>query len=211
MSKLLYFIRHGTAVHNVKFYEIGAKAYIGKENTDTCLTYTGESEATALGNTWKDIKDVDIVFTSSLRRTLQTSRNIFHKTNIPIVALDLIKEFPQGIETVNKRRNKKTIQMEFPRIDFRSIYTNEDRLWRPNREESIEEFNGRIKDFLYFLSERPEKTIAIVNHSSFIGQMLFNEIGDEENELRHCYPYKAILENGELKVISNQEKIEKKH
>ena len=208
MSKLLYFIRHGTAVHNVKFHEIGAKAYVGQENIDTSLTEKGISEASELGDTWKDINDIDIVFTSSLKRTLQTSKNIFQKTNIPIVAIDLIKEFPQGIETINKRRNKKTIQMEFPRIDFRNIYTEEDRLWRPNRNESIEELNGRIKDFLYFLSERPEKTIAVVNHSSFMGQMLFNEIGDEENELRHCYPYKALLENGELKVISKQEKIE---
>ena len=30
----------------------------------------------------------------------------------------------------------------------------------------------------------------------------------KQNELRHCYPYKALLENGELKVISKREKIE---
>ena len=49
MSKLLYFIRHGTAVHNVKFHKIGAKAYVGKENTDTSLTYSGENRSYCFG------------------------------------------------------------------------------------------------------------------------------------------------------------------
>ena len=36
---------------------------------------------------------------------------------------------------------------------------------------------------------RPEKNIAIVSHSSYIGQMIFKKIEDEKNELKHCHPY----------------------
>ena len=34
-----------------------------------------------------------------------------------------------------------------------------------------------------------EKNIAIVSHSSFLGQMMFNKIEDPNNELLHCFPY----------------------
>ena len=48
-----------------------------------------------------------------------------------------------------------------------------------------------------FQSLRPEKKIAIVGHSSFIGQFKDYHIGYMENgdeELKHCYPYEFKLD-----------------
>ena len=46
---------------------------------------------------------------------------------------------------------------------------------------------------LRWLCKRKEKTIAIVSHSSYIGQFKDKKIGDEENELRYCHPYHIEL------------------
>ena len=48
--------------------------------------------------------------------------------------------------------------------------------------------NG-IDEFKSWVAARPEMTLAIIGHSSFFGEMLFGKIGDENNELFHCYPY----------------------
>ena len=45
---------------------------------------------------------------------------------------------------------------------------------------------------LEWIGNRRETRIAIVSHSSFIGQFKDGKIGDENNELLHCYPYKIL-------------------
>ena len=62
---------------------------------------------------------------------------------------------------------------------------------------SVNEFDKMIKRIELLeeqLLQRPEKTIAIVGHSSFIGQFKDKKIGDEEHELKHCFPYKFIID-----------------
>ena len=65
-------------------------------------------------------------------------------TKIPIYALDLLKEYPQGLQTCNKRSNKDLLITRFPLIDFSNIKTNEDCMWRPDCNESLNELNYRI-------------------------------------------------------------------
>ena len=54
---------------------------------------------------------------------------------------------------------------------------------------SKEELEKRIEILKEYIKIRPEKHIAIVSHSSYIGQMIFKKIEDEKNELKHCHPY----------------------
>ena len=44
-----------------------------------------------------------------------------------------------------------------------------------------------------WIGQRRETRIAIVSHSSFIGQLKDKKIGDENNELKHCHPYKIVV------------------
>ena len=49
-----------------------------------------------------------------------------------------------------------------------------------------------------YIRSREEKNIAIIGHSSYLGQFKDNHIGYKENgdeDLKHCYPYKFILES----------------
>ena len=191
--KNLYFIRHGVSQHNVLYHNLGKRAFYDPRYPDTKLTPKGVQQSITLSNTWKDISKIELVLCSSLTRALETAENIFIQSNVKMIALDLLKEFPEGLQTVNKRSNKEDLIQTYKKIDFSYLDTNEDSTWNPKREETIDELNERIEKIDEFIKTRKEEKIAIVGHSSFIGQYKDKKIGLMENgdeELLHCFPYK---------------------
>ena len=92
MSKTLYCIRHGFAIHNKLYHLIGNKAY--REYRDTHLLMEGREQAKHLRQNWKEINDVELVIASPSDRTLETAVLIFR--NRPIIALDCLLEYPMG-------------------------------------------------------------------------------------------------------------------
>ena len=192
--KRLFFIRHGEAQHNIAWYKYGEKAYYMKEITDPKLTNTGDSQALHLGNNFTDINNIELVITSPLMRCLQTSTNIFHGHNIQMIACEEAREFPMGLQYANKRSNKSLLRKEFPHVNFINLKTDEDKLWNSERLETLEELNARTENFYDYIKKRPEKNIAIVSHSTFIMNALYNNIDeDHEMELNHCYPYLKVI------------------
>tara|TARA_B100001093_G_scaffold399188_1_gene386619 strand:- start:1538 stop:2110 length:573 start_codon:yes stop_codon:yes gene_type:complete len=186
MNKTLYCIRHGTALHNVLFWDYGSEVY--QKYRDTPLVAKGVEEAKNLGKTWKEIDNIELILVSPLLRTLQTASHIFENKNIPILALDCIMEYPQGYSDIcNHRKTIIELKPCYPNIDF--SYINKKDIWRSDRDETISELNNRINELKKFIKSRKEKHIAIVSHSSYLGHFLFNKIGDENNELEHCMPY----------------------
>ena len=193
--KKLYLIRHGISEHNVLFTKYGKRIFYDKRYYDTKLTDEGVEQSIILGSTWKDINKIELVLCSSLSRTLETARGIFTNIDVPILALDILKEYPQGLQTCNKRSEKKELIENFPEIDFTNVDDIET-MWNTEREESIDELNKRIEELNSFIQGRKETEIAIVGHNSFIGQYKDGEIGLIENgkeELFHCHPYKFIF------------------
>ena len=112
--------------------------------------------------------------------------------SVPIFALDILKEYPQGLQTCNKRSEKKILIDEYQEIDFTNV-NDVDTMWNHEREETIDELNQRIQMLNDFIQTRKETEIAIIGHNSFIGQYKDKKIGLMEHgneELLHCYPYK---------------------
>ena len=187
-------IRHGRAFHNVLSDKIGEKAFSLKESFDAPLVEEGILQAKELGENSKQLKKIDIVFVSPLTRTLQTAENIFEKNKIVrIVALDKMKEFPQGIEICNKRRNRIELKEKFKKVDFSLLDSDSDQMWREDRYEKIEELKERIKEFKQFIMNENYNNIAIVSHNNFLKELLFQNCGDETYNLDHCNPYKLDL------------------
>ena len=190
-KKTLYCVRHGTALHNVLFWDYGAEVY--QKYRDTPLVSKGVEEAKNLGKTWKDIDKIELVLVSPLLRTLQTATHIFENKDIPMIALDCIMEYPQGYsDKCNHRKSIVELKPCYPKIDYSYVNDNNN-IWRPDRDETVEELNIRIKNMLNFIKSRKETHIAIVSHSSYLSQYMFNKMGDEYNELKHCFPYKMEL------------------
>ena len=189
--KNIYCIRHGLALHNILGQEIGSKAYFLEKCFDAPLVDKGILQAKELGKKWDNLDKIQKVFVSPLTRTLQTTENIFKdKIGLKIIALDGIKEFPQGMETCNKRREKKELEVNFKNIDFSELDSDTDQMWREDRFETIEELEQRIEDFKKLLKKLDNENVAVVSHSSFLKQMLYGTIGDDSNQLNHCHPYK---------------------
>ena len=182
----IWCIRHGTALHNVLYEKIGVDAYNSPKYTDTHLVDKGHLEAIQLGNTWKEKYKIDIVFVSPLTRTIQTAKNIFQGKNVKMVAIDEILEYPQGVEHCNKRKNKSELQKLYPDIDF-SLIPEKSTYWKDN--ENLYELKNRAEKFKDFLKNQHEKKICIVSHSTFLKEFLFKDVGNIEEELKHCYPY----------------------
>jgi len=187
--KNIWCIRHGTALHNVLFKEIGSKAYTMKRYTDTQLIIKGHNESLDLGERWEKKNKIETIFVSPLSRTLQTASNIFKDTNIKMIANDDIMEYPQSIEYCNKRRNKNELKIIYPQVDFNDI-PDESTYWCEEPiVESLFELKQRSNKFKEMLKERPEKNICVVSHSTFLKEFLLGEVGNIEEELGHCEPF----------------------
>ena len=187
-------IRHRWAVHNVLCDKIGDKAYFLKESYDAPLVEEGILQAKELGKNSKQLKNIDIVFVSPLTRTLQTPENIFERNKkVKIVALDKIKEFPQGIDICNKRRNRIELKEKFKKVDFSLLDSDSDQMWREDRYEKVEELKERIDEFKKFIMNENDNNIAIVSHNNFLKELLFQNCDDETFILDHCHPYKLDL------------------
>ena len=186
MEQKVWCIRHGTALHNVLYEKIGIEAYNSPKYTDTHLVDKGHDESIALGKTWDEKKNIEIVFVSPLTRTIQTAENIFRGHNVKMVAIDDIMEYPQGIEHCNKRKNKSELQKVYENIDF-SLIPEISTYWKEN--ENLHELKNRSDKFKEFLKTSKEKNICIVSHSTFLKEFLLNDVGNIEEELQHCFPY----------------------
>ena len=189
MNKQVIFIRHGYALHNDLFWKLGKKAY--SDYVDTPLLNRGFLQAYHCREMFiKEFEKLgrmpDIILVSPLTRTLQTAMTIF-SNDVEMRALDCLVEYPQGgFEKCNIRKQKKVLETIYPSVDFKEIDQN--LLWS-KQEESIGELNGRINKLWDYIGSLEEKLIVVVSHSSYIGQLKDKKMGDEENELKHCYPY----------------------
>ena len=196
MNKSLYLIRHGQALHNINFIKYGSNTYFKKLNQDSPLTQTGVEQALHCASNWKLLFHIDAVVTSSLTRTLQTTQFIFNKVkNIPIIVLDELKEFPQGLHTPNKRQPVSTLKENFP-FDFSKIRHENDLMWSPVFEENEKELEMRVLLSKEIIKKLPYNNIAVVSHSSFLHYFISQELEDSNSygSLPHCEPILFHLE-----------------
>ena len=189
-DKTIYCIRHGIARHNILYPLIQDKAYQGEENIDTKLTEVGKKQAEKLKEIWHEHNEIELVITSPLSRTLETASILFKDTKVPILAQEQLREYPLGVDTPNKRASRTKLIKTYPEVDFSLILSDQDTLWRENETELPENLKKRVQQTKEWLFLRPEKTIALVGHSTFLHELLYNKFDDSEtNELQHCHPY----------------------
>ena len=194
ISKTIWCLRHGLSLHNVMYKTMGNLAYIHLE--DTNLLEEGFIQAKKTNQEWNEINNIDIVFVSPLTRTIQTALNIFRNIDVKIYALDVIKEYPGSYEKINKRKSKQILIDNYgDKIDFSFLMNDEDTYWKEGIEfkETIPQLKKRVEMTKEFFKQRNEKNIAMVSHSSFIHYFLYDNLDDENVDLKHCFPYEYKL------------------
>jgi broad specificity phosphatase PhoE len=172
------------------------KAFFDKDFYDTKLTMNGINQSIELGKTWNNKHNMDLVIVSPLSRTLQTAMNIFKDTNVKMIALECVREYPNSLHTCNKRKDIDKLKNLFPRVDFSNIKENSDPSWNDQTGETINNLLNRINSLYDFIESNEYKNIALVGHNSYISMMKDQRLNRNEDgleELQHCFPYKIEL------------------
>ena len=188
-SKLVHFIRHGQAEHQLRAEEAKAKGltcrcHLDDEYEKEC-PYNDpsliDSSLTDLGRKQVRSKAIacsaEVVLTSPTRRALETALWSFSppsdRTEVPsvellppIVALEELRA-RIGIHMHSKRSSISQLSKDFPSVDFSRVLHDDDELWRREKE-SRTSLDFRAAKFLQALFHRQEKSIAVVTHFTLL-------------------------------------------
>lgn len=171
-SKTVIFVRHGQAEHNVGYLDDGEEAYFSEKYKNSRLTSLGEKQALDLGRSLKllNILDgIDLILTSPLERTLQTTRCITAacdaQSKPKIVATEDAREYNYQ-HPCNARKTKTEMIKVYDDVDFSLIEHEEDKTFQTG--DTVDRRDSLMKT----IREIDGNTIMIVTHASFLLSLL---------------------------------------
>mgnify|MGYP001550080698 CR=1 FL=1 len=188
-SKLVHFIRHGQAFHQLKAKEakekgIECRCHLDEEYEKECpyndpalvdssLTELGREQVVGRAMSCS----AEVILASPTRRALETALWAFTPKNerikqpskalIPqIVALEELRA-RVGVHMHSKRSSISQLSKDFPCVDFTKVKCDDDEMWR-NETESRTSLDFRAARFLQVLFERHEKSVAVITHFTLL-------------------------------------------
>lgn len=171
---MIYFIRHGQTLYN----KVGK--FQGIKNIP--LSRVGIKQAKDAAIKMKDL-DIDIIYSSPLKRTLKTAKiiNKYHKKQI--IVNNALIEFDVGKNIENKKLK------DLPKDIYKKLYANKNYYG----EEDIKKFRNRLKNFLLSLDD--SKNILLISHGGVYTQIEYFKTGKiMDVEIENCTPIKIDLE-----------------
>ena len=177
--KVVYCIRHGKSTHNMDYQDRGVEAYTDPIHEDANLVPLGIQQAIKLSTEWKEINNTDLIITSPLLRTMDTTVHIFKNTKKPVIVLDTVREFPLGSHITNKRKPKSYLSKVYPEFDFTNMEEEATEFERETPKE-LKQRVGKTKEYIKNINAQK---IALVSHSSFLKEFL-----QTDENICHCEP-----------------------
>lgn len=156
MSKLIYLYRHGETDFNVEGITMGQL-----EGIDTNFTKKGYEQINLLSEEIKE-HEIEVIYTSDYKRTLETSKLI--NNNLPIFINKEIRGLNMGkYQGMDFNLFIKLDEVQKSFTDYNIPFENG---------ESINELNNRILNFIIRIChETNYEKIAIVTHSAVISNL----------------------------------------
>jgi len=155
MKTRLIFVRHAEAEGNINRHFHGW--------TNSNITEKGHLQAEKLGQRFKNI-DVDVIYSSSLNRTLQTASYIAKVKNLPIIRTDKLKEINGG-DWENQLWDE--LPIKWP--EEYDTWENRPHAHKMPNGETMEEFLQRLeKEIIYIAENNKGKNVCIVTHGTAI-------------------------------------------
>jgi len=165
MKTRLIFVRHAEAEGNLN------RLFHGWY--DSKITEKGHKQAKKVAERLADIP-IDIIYSSSLTRTLQTAQYIADIKQLPIIRTDKMKEINGGDW---ENRNWDDIPKLFPQENH--TWENEPHLHQmPNGENMVEFYERLLKEVTSIIDQNLGKNICIVTHGAAIRTMLCRFYGE---------------------------------
>ncbi|XP_022768527.1 phosphoglycerate mutase-like protein 1 isoform X4 [Durio zibethinus] len=181
---------------------------------------------------WKQVcasgqlKEIEVVITSPMSRTLQTAVGIFHGEDQPdrldvtsfedekvkgddetstfnrppIIAYELCRE-RMGKYECDRRGTISQYRSRFPEVDFSLIENEDDILWKADERETHEEVMARAMKFIKWLWERQEKEIAVVSHGVFLDQTMIELFKNNKCSPLNDYDPHSRFRNCEIRSV----------
>ncbi len=184
----LYLIRHGQTVWNAE------KKFRGRIDLD--LNEQGKKEALLLGKQFKAV-DVDMIYSSPLKRALQTAKFISKACKKKVIIDNFLNDMDfgdwQGKSLSEIKKNYKNL--------FKQWEINPDKVVIPNGE-SLCEVKDRVCSFLKKISTiEEEKVIVVVSHRVVLKLMVLVLLGLKEKDF-----YKINISNCSITIfkLSNE-------
>ena len=175
MAKTVHLIRHGQSTANVAL-EINPGVDPGVR--DAPLTELGHHQVKQLRSAVESLT-IDLVVTSPLTRTIQTTLGAFGGRPVPVVVEPLHRE----VLAYSSSQGRSPVELagEFPALEFEHL---EDPWWHHDPAdpkavllETEEILMQRVNEFHRWLQARAEPTIAVVGHtcSSTVSAAIISE------------------------------------
>lgn len=188
--KLFYFIRHGVTKYNANHKFVGS--------TDLSLTHDGIKMIKDLWDERKVHFDHEILYSSPMKRCIETASIIFPGENINTV--DNFREMDFGI--FEGKTHEDLMDMDA----YKEFRDSKGRTQIPKGESGIEFGRRVLRGFFEVVSDMNSKeknVAAIVCHGGVI-MALFSLLCDESDDIYHYY-----LNNGEGYSVYYDEKLKK--
>lgn len=171
-AKTIHFIRHAQSQHNARVQELANEDLARRDPAlrDAPLTALGHQQAAALADEVAQLHDVELVITSPLTRAIQTTLAGFAHHPAPRIVEHLHREHQDSFCDIG--RSPDLLAVDFPMLRFDHL---EDPWWAvapehdgPYLRESLSALARRVEVFTDWLQTRPEQTIAVVGHGTFL-------------------------------------------
>ena len=170
--------------------------------TDSEITPKGHTQAKLAAERLKDVP-LDVLYSSSLRRTRQTAGYIAEVKQLPIIPSDKLKEINGGDW---ERMPWEVLPERWPTAYY--TWENEPHIHQMPNGESMEEFQKRLLDEIMLIMENNRgKNIGIITHGTAIRTLMaaFRHMDLDEMQNIRWYDNTAITivdyENGRFSVM----------
>ena len=114
---------------------------------------------------------LDVVLVSPLSRAIQTGLLAIPYRQ-PFVIEDDIRE-RIGVHPCDMRRSRAEIKADFPEVDVKTLASEEDDKWTPERE-PMPELIARTVRVMHKLKNMAQTHIGLVTHNDFLTALLFD-------------------------------------
>jgi len=186
-AKLVHWIRHGQAFHNLMsdiFREHGIEGtpYVRPEVLDPPLTAIGRDQAAALCPETQTLSPMLIVVSPLARATKTALISFDHLVGkVPVVAHELCREI-SGVNCCDSRRSVTEAKKDFPVVDYSLMQSDLDEYFQPDVRETQDELAKRSYQFLEWLRTREEREIVVSTHSAFLFALLNVAVATDDEE-----------------------------
>lgn len=188
-AKTIHFIRHAQSLHNARVLEVPDEDIARRDPSlrDAPLTELGHSQARALTAEVTQLQDVEIVITSPLTRAIQTMLTAFADHPARRIVEHRHREHQDSFCDIGRAPDQ--LAAEFPMLRFDHL---ENPWWSevpyhdgPYLREPLDQLAHRVEVFADWLQTRPEQTIAVVGHGTFLRTLTGKVFANAERFVFH--------------------------